>query len=486
MKKLCFGTLLNLVYQARGQNVTYRSICDTIFTVYGCDDMSRRDKSLPSHLKSGHGNVPPDVVAAARDMGYEEAIRQYDKKVIGLISDAKQFIHAVKAVLREDDIPYDTLIGYVSGFEKDAILKNNKFIMASLLASLFRYAIVEIANDSCAECLRTFEKNYLSSVDSSERIFIDPLPSSDEHEEEESTPLSRTLDDGMFSRVFKKMGSVIVAGITHPSTADIYCADINNGKMRFQKIKEFLADNIGTYVFSRSKIDTYKGRPVGAVGTQALIEFSKSYGANADSVMGELLLYIFLEQELNAPKIMSKIEFSQHTGVVSKSDGIHLLATTEHGRPFNQLVFGASNIQGSLQSAIDRAFERITYIEQNADVEFKTVENTAYGLMFDNSTIEYLWDVMTPRKQFQHKPDMAFGVFLGYTLKVDPPVTDSGLYRMAAEEQLKKDISSAKDYIARKLEELKLEGYSLYCYILPFNNADVEKTSLIDEMLEGR
>jgi len=202
--------------------------------------------------------------------------------------------------------------------------------------------------------------------------------------------------------------------------------------------------------------------------------------------MGELMLYIFMEQELNAPKIMSKIEFSQHTGVVSKSDGIHLLATTEHGRPFNQLVFGASNIQGGLEPAIDRAFERITQIEQNADVEFKTVENTAYGLIFDNKTIEYLWDVMTPRKQFQHKPDMAFGVFLGYTLIVDPPVADSGLYRMAAEEQLKKDILSAKNYIAKKIKDLNLEGYSLYCYILPFNNADVEKTSLIDEMLEGR
>lgn len=485
MKKLCFGTLLNLVYQARGQNVKYRSICDVIFTVYGCNDMSCRDKSLPSHLKSGHGNVPPDVVDAARDMSYEEAIRNYDKKVVCLIADAKQFIYAVKAILREDDISDDTLIGYVPGFEKGAILKNNKFIMAPLLASLFRYAIVEISNDSCAESLRSFEKNYLSSVDTSERIFIDPLPLS-EGPEEEVTPLGRTLDDGTFAKAFKKVDSVIVAGITHPSTADIYCADINNGKMRFQKIKEFLADNIGTYVFSRSKIDTFKGRPVGAVGTQALIEFSKSYGTNADSVMGELMLYIFLEQELNAPKIMSKIEFSQHTGVASKSDGIHLLATTEHGRPFNQLVFGASNIQGSLESAIDRAFERITHIEQNADVEFKTVENTAYGLMFDNSTIEYLWDVMTPRKQFQHKPDMAFGVFLGYTLIVDPPVNDSGLYRIAAEEQLKKDILSAKDYIVKKIKDLNLEGYSLYCYILPFNNADVEKTRLIDEMLEGR
>lgn len=106
--------------------------------------------------------------------------------------------------------------------------------------------------------------------------------------------------------------------------------------------------------------------------------------------------------------------------------------------------------------------------------------------MFDNRTIEYLRDVMTPRKQFQYKPDMAFGLFLGYTLKIVPPITDSALYRSASEEQLKADVASIKDYIAGKISSHHLEGYTFYCYVLPFNDAPTEKTSLIDEMLEGR
>ena len=125
-------------------------------------------------------------------------------------------------------------------------------------------------------------------------------------------------------------------------------------------------------------------------------------------------------------------------------------------------------------------------IEQNADSEFETVENTAYGLMFDSSTIEYMKDVMIPRKQFKYKPDMAFGLFLGYTLKIDPAITDSALYRVAAEEQLKRDIASIKDYIANTIKQNELGGYTFYCYVLPFNDAPTEKTSLIDEMLEGR
>lgn len=139
-----------------------------------------------------------------------------------------------------------------------------------------------------------------------------------------------------------------------------------------------------------------------------------------------------------------------------------------------------------MNAAVDRAFDRIVSIEQNADSEFKTIENTAYGLMFDNNTTEYLGDVMIPRKQFQYKPDMAFGLFLGYTLKINPPVTDSALYRLAAEDQLKQDIESAKAYIAEGIQQCKLGGYTFYCYILPFNDAPTEKTNLIDEILEGR
>ena len=120
MKKLCFGTLLILMYQARGQSVTYKRICDAVFTAYGCDGMAVRDKSLPGHLKTGHDNVPPDVVSAARNMPFEEPIAAFEQGVSPLIKETnvKPFIHAIKAVLREDNMPEDTLIGNIAGFEK--------------------------------------------------------------------------------------------------------------------------------------------------------------------------------------------------------------------------------------------------------------------------------------------------------------------------------------------------------------------------------
>lgn len=488
LKKMCFGTLLNLMYQSRGSNVTYKSICSAVFSAYGCDNMEHRDSSLPGHLKTGHDNVPPDVINAVRDISFEDAIESFEANVTCLIANEKGFIYSIKAVLTEDNIADDTLIGYVTGYEKKSILDNCKFQMAPLLASLFKYAILDVTNKDCADNLKDFGKNYLSSVDTSKQLFIDPLTASKSDDDYTVAPLQRTMTDGTFGRTFKKVSSVVVSGATHPSTADIYCADLRNGKLSFKQVKEFLADNIGTYVFSRATINRYTDmhKPIGALGTQALIQFQKAYGQNAESVLGELMLYLFLEQELNAPKIMSKIEFSQHGGLVSKSDGIHLYATTEFGRPFNQLVFGASNIEGSITGAIDRAFERIIDIEENADIEFSTIENTSQYLVFDNATNEYLRDIMIPRKHYSRKPDMAFGMFLGYSLVVDPPEPDSAKYRIAAEKQLKADIEEAKSYISEKIKNNNLEGYSFYCYVLPFNDAPNERTSLIDEMLEGR
>lgn len=73
-----------------------------------------------------------------------------------------------------------------------------------------------------------------------------------------------------------------------------------------------------------------------------MLKFMQKYGEDAENVLGEILLFIFMEQELDAPKIMSKIELDEYNrGIVSNSDGIHLLSPDRSGQPFHQLVFGA-------------------------------------------------------------------------------------------------------------------------------------------------
>lgn len=81
---------------------------------------------------------------------------------------------------------------------------------------------------------------------------------------------------------------------------------------------------------------------------------------------------------------------------------------------------------------------------------------------------------------------MAFGVFLGYTLSLGYTETNNNKYRIAVKEQMKRDISALKPYIEQKIFDKDMSGYNFYFYVMPFNDAPLEKNSIISEMLDGR
>lgn len=157
-----------------------------------------------------------------------------------------------------------------------------------------------------------------------------------------------------------------------------------------------------------------------------MLKFMNTYGESADTVLGEILLYMFLEQELDVPKIVSKIEFyGSNRNTVSKSDGVHLLSLNKSGQPFLQLVFGASHIVGDLKSEIDRAFEKIVAVENNYDSELQMVDNTMQWTIYDSDATDYMVKLMTAQRDGTYKLDMTFGAFLGYTIKLDKSESDS-------------------------------------------------------------
>lgn len=484
MKRLCFGTLMKILYYSRNQGVTNKSLCDAIFSSYSKSTESY-DSSLPGHLKSGHDNLPPDVIDAARSTSFQDAEKVFLTRVVSLIKDSKResVVRAIKDILRDDsNIQDQTVIGYIEGYEKINITTNSTFSLSALLASVFYFAIIEVKNQECKEAIKEIDKKYVESFElSSEPIFFERA------KVEVHLPLQKTLHDPTFNRVFNKISSVTISGLSNPSNVQIYGVDINNCKFKFRALKEYLVDNIGSYVFSRTKANRYSNSgKSSSIGSQALIRFMQAYGTCAETILGEMLLYVFMEQELNAPKIMSKIEIDDLGGrTCSKSDGVHLLAINNNGQLFHQLVFGASDIFGNLSVSVDRAFDKIIEIENNSDVELKMVENTAHGNIYDVDTTNYMVNLLIPKKSNVPKPDMAYGVFLGYTLSLDYTVTDNNKYRIAAKEQMQKDIVALQPYIEQKIRDNGLSGYNFYLYIVPFNDAPTEKTSIISEMLRG-
>ena len=409
----------------------------------------------------------------------DKGVEEY---VLPLINREKKvaLFRAIKAILREDSIADDTLVGRIKGYEKENILNSNSFYDSMLLANVLTYAIADVDNNEEVSKMEGLVEGFLTSGE--DIHFINKLVDQDE-----ICPLKRTLKSPLFDKLFLKATDITITGMSNPARASVFYLDPMNCRFRFRELKSFIVSNIGNYVFSRAeknRIIEFQGSEQ-AVGAQAIIKFMQKYGSEAETVLGEILLYIFLEQELDAPKIMTKIELEETRGVVSKSDGVHLLSLNLSGQPIHQLVFGASDVVGDLSAAIDRAFEKIVNIEANADEELRMVENASQWTIYDQETTKYMVELMKPRKGGISTPEMAFGAFLGYTIKIDPPETDSQKYKKAVKEQLIKDIAALQPHISDLILKHGLSGYSFYFYVLPFNDAPTEKVNIIKELLSG-
>lgn len=487
MKRLCFGTVLRLLYQARTPQAKQYQICGAMFSAFHAD-IDSYDSSITGHLKSGHDNVPSILLDNAKTVSIDEVSDNITTGLLPLIKQEKykSFVRAIKAILREDTtIADDTIVGKVAGYEKRNIVSSSTFTLNELIAHILYYVIVNVSNRECADAMKEVGSEFLDSfVDSTEEVFFDTVQS------QKLIPLKKTIKGEDFSRTFEKITDGVVVGLSNPSTAQFYSVNVNNFEFKFRDLKKFLFDNLGKYVLSRAKIASMEemghGDNVGLAGYMQLINANKDGITLAENTLGEMLLYFFLEQELGAPKIMSKIEIvNLPRKVISKCDGVHLLSTADGGLPCHQLVFGASSIEGNLTEAIDRAFTRVENIKNNSENELQMVENTIYDNIYDAETTKYMEALIFPQAPGADKPDMAFGAFLGYTIKLPHDGMTSSQYREAVRSQMKADIEEIKPYIIQKIQEMGLEGYSFFFYVLPFNDAPNEKTQIMDDVYAG-
>lgn len=183
--------------------------------------------------------------------------------------------------------------------------------------------------------------------------------------------LSKT-SHGEFDSVFREIQQPQQVNWMTQGQLRLFRLDIRNNKFNLENMKALLFRNIGEYVFSRAKIERFNlSGDAHAVASQALRIMNKNGSADVKGTgaeLGEMLLYSFLEEKLEAPKLMSRVELSSDAKQYNSTcDGIHLLTSETSGLPYHQVVFGSSSIVGDLQYAIREAFQRIVEIENNQD-----------------------------------------------------------------------------------------------------------------------
>lgn len=301
--------------------------------------------------------------------------------------------------------------------------------------------------------------------------------------------LTKTLKDAGFDGIFTEVVHTETLGLKNPNQLRMFHLAAPEAAFSFSDLHRFLLKNIGRYVFSRVKIDQfYLDGEEEAIGAKArdLLKSAPNFDANwIDDQLGDLLMYVFLEQVLEAPKLFSKVELLDSGNETAQNGGgVHLRSPSDD-IPSYQMVFGKSHVVGDIQDAIDNAFVSIEAAKANMSGEMHLVENAILTQSFPKETADHLKEILIPSKQKADPMERAFGVFLGYSLGLDASKYSNADFRKAMAQRMNLDIKAHTVYIANKISAAKLGMHSFYFYILPFNDAIAEKQGIMKVLLEG-
>ncbi|EOV1115875.1 DUF1837 domain-containing protein [Listeria monocytogenes] len=297
------------------------------------------------------------------------------------------------------------------------------------------------------------------------------------------SPIASTLlSHETFDDIFTEIDHGRSLNLLNPNELRIFHLDMLNNEFNFSPLSEFLEENIGSYVFSRVKIDNlYAAKKERSINSRAWKEMNSLTTNN----LSEMLLYVFLEHVLQAPKLLSKVELAT-SGRVSNSDSVHLKTLEDSNGTYYQMVFGVSHIIGDLRDAIDTAYKAIRDINASQQEEIQLVDKTVLGQSFDDETTQKIKEILIPSKNNSSNLENAFGIFLGYSLGLNTASRPTRQFNIDAEAKMKADITAHVDYIVDAINNSGLSNYSFYIYVMPFNNASIDSEDIMNEILPRR
>lgn len=437
-------------------------------------------------IHSARQDLPNEIMKMALNKDAHVIERYFTQAVIPVLEEArkKNAVCALKDIILKDGTIADTTqLGTISDLTKDELKRKTGFVLSEFLTDVFIYAVARTDNTIESGFTKSIKKDFYAAYDSMAdniRLYEVTRPKT-----AAAIPLT---SKGKFDKVFTPVSSETLS-IPAQHDLQIFCLKFDDFNFDYHGLWRHLRSNIGYYVYSRAQIKTYMNDDDIATLAYDAIAYIKKAITNGKlptgNELGELLLYIFLEQVLHAPKLMSKVEIGGHGGfVTSESSGIHLL-TANAAVPFSQVILGTSMINGDLQTAIDAAFSDAMKLKNRKADERCFVESNIFAASFPPDVSDQLEAIILPSRTGGKKPATAFGMFIGYTLNgvsINGKPVDA--YQNDVFTQIKADILNHVPFIESKITQYGLDGYSLYIYLLPFTDADKDKTDIMDNLLQ--
>ena len=190
---------------------------------------------------------------------------------------------------------------------------------------------------------------------------------------DELIPLS--VDPEGFEKIFVPVEHDFSLSLPNENQLNIYHLRIENRKFLYNELVDFCVGNLIQYVFNRNIVNSARTRSeiqkLFNSGRKKFREIRECDDKGAGGELGELLLYLFLEIQLNAPKLLSKMEIkTTRNQYIYGADGVHLYLTKdEEGLPIYQFIVGESKIKNDILAATRVAFESIKNSLDEIDIE---------------------------------------------------------------------------------------------------------------------
>lgn len=291
--------------------------------------------------------------------------------------------------------------------------------------------------------------------------------------------------DAEFTKCFEK----IFDDKLDKNSIKYFCPLIDSNDFNYDSIIEKLIDYMPHYCLSRSTYNAYKNRPawLSKIARNKFMESNKNKGE-----LAELMSFSFLESDLRAPKIISKMEIKQDNNIyVHGSDGVHILKTNSG----YELIFAEAKSYTNLYEAIKKAIKDI-YDFKNKPKDNNSKET---GINFEKGLIssginkevsspeeeKIILDVVFPRRNSGISVNTSFAVVILYDPNLDKNLKSLSHdeYRVKVHFELEQQIKSRTDDIKSLIIQHDLHGHNFYFYIVPISNLQEKRQEILDEVI---
>lgn len=208
------------------------------------------------------------------------------------------------------------------------------------------------------------------------------------------------------------------------------------------------------------------------------------------------MLFSFLEADLNAPKLLTKMEFKANPNMYfNGADGVHYLKLASGNY---QIIFGESKAYSDLNEGISDALDSIQNFKNNSikDDESGSTRGIDFekGLLnawvsqetFTDEEKVFIKSLIYPRATNSYDVDTAFAVFVLYDLVIDSKEKNRNNeeYRKWLYARLNNNVKKIIPNVIKKIETRKLTGHAYYFYIVPFEDMEKQQKDVLKKVVE--